>query len=201
MRDQNSFNFNCFCCANVNYSWEYRAFDITVPKYPSFCLHKVHIRSFCFAHGNLTVTFQSRWSRLQVWEQNNHGRDHSYHKASSRQLRAWSRNKEWSRVWSLLSQLITPGRKRDHVKESDHGCDHSYHGLITPAWRRDHAKESDHGCDHGRDLWSRCDHEFFLLGCEQELPLINWVWGPHCKLWTEFFPVEFNIVKQEVRGL
>ena len=28
----------------------------TIPKYPSFCLHKVHITSFCFAQGKLNVT-------------------------------------------------------------------------------------------------------------------------------------------------
>ena len=93
------------------------------------------------------------------------------------------------RVITGVTTPITPAWNRDHAKQCDHRCDHSYHRLITPAWKHDHAKESDHRCDHGRDLWSR----FFLLGitlsstknlCTLASFLPGSIWTKYCSSFT-----------------
>jgi len=66
--------------------------------------------------------------------------------------------------WKVLYLSTTPSVKHENGQGGDHGLYHSYNGLITPSQKCDHKKRRDNFSDHEHDLWSRCDHQIFLLG-------------------------------------
>ena len=67
----------------------------------------------------------------------------------------------WKVCTCLLHHLQ---RMENYGQEADHGSYHSHNSLITPSQKCDHKKRRDNFSDHERDLWSRCDHQIFLLG-------------------------------------